>query len=267
MLRFKEAKCVLLRFVSGKVLFDNTYTINDLPIQSVNMHRDLGIMVSSDMSWSSHHDHIVSKAYKILGLLRRYFNTSNSTSKRKRLYFSLVRSQLVYCSQLWRPYLIKDIVKLEKIQRRATKFILNNYSLDYKTRLESLNMLPLMHIYEINDILFCIKSLKSPNVHFNIEDFISWSRNVTRFGTRSMMCHRHSPNLTASNFFFRRLPRLWNSLPCFDLDQSLSTIKLKLTHYMYDHFLTTFIPANPCTFHYFCPCSTLTSTAPLSALY
>ena len=31
------------------------------------------------------------------------------------------------CSPVWRPYLIKDIKKLEQLQRQAMKYILNDY--------------------------------------------------------------------------------------------------------------------------------------------
>ena len=53
------------------------------------------------------------------------------------LYLSLVKSHLTYCSQLWRPKLIKDMKSLEKVQRRATKYILNDYVSDYKARLHT----------------------------------------------------------------------------------------------------------------------------------
>ena len=36
--------------------------------------------------------------------------------------------------------------------RRAMKYILNDYSMDYKSRQESLSILPLMYIFEIYDI-------------------------------------------------------------------------------------------------------------------
>ena len=36
---------------------------------------------------------------------------------------------------IWRPHKIKDIAAMERIQRRASKFILNDYTLDYKSRI------------------------------------------------------------------------------------------------------------------------------------
>ena len=47
-----------------------------------------------------------------------------AVASKKLLYVSLVRAQLTYCSQLWRTYLIKDIIQLERVQRRSTKFTL-----------------------------------------------------------------------------------------------------------------------------------------------
>ena len=68
----------------------------------------------------------------------------------------------MYCSQLWRPNLIKDIFSLERVQRRATKYILSDYSTDYKSRLINLKLLPLMYIYELNDIIFSSNHVSHP---------------------------------------------------------------------------------------------------------
>jgi len=44
------------------------------------------------------------------------------------LYISMVRSQLLYCTQIWHLHLMKDILSLEQIQHCATKFLLNDYT-------------------------------------------------------------------------------------------------------------------------------------------
>ena len=72
--------------------------------------------------------------------------------------FFLVRPVLTYCSPIWIPHFLEDIIKLENIQRSATKHILNDFTIDYKSRLISLNLLPLMMTYEINDMTFSSKA-------------------------------------------------------------------------------------------------------------
>ena len=69
--------------------------------------------MSSDLKWNNHLKFIASRAYKVLGLIRRSFPSGLDTKAKKNLYILLVRSQLSYGSQIWRPHLIKDIIMLE----------------------------------------------------------------------------------------------------------------------------------------------------------
>ena len=101
-----------------------------------------------------------------LNLIRRTISVNSSVSLNKRLYLFLVRSHLSYCSQLWRPRLIKEIMAVERVQQRATKYLLNDYSSDYKTRLLRLKLLPIMTWFEFQDIMFLVKCFKK-----NLEEF------------------------------------------------------------------------------------------------
>ena len=71
------------------------------------------------------------------------FTSNQSPTTPTKLYASLVRSQLLYCTQLWQSHLIKDILSLEQIQCRTTKYILNDYTICYRARLIKLKLLPL----------------------------------------------------------------------------------------------------------------------------
>ena len=93
----------------------SSYCMGDQDIVALDCLKDLGVLVSDDLSWSAHYDLLCSRAYKILGLLRRVFDNVFAIAAKKRLYISLLRSQLTYCSVVWRPHLIKDITTLEKI--------------------------------------------------------------------------------------------------------------------------------------------------------
>ena len=143
---------------------------NGNPIKQLLQHKDLGIIFSYNLNWTDHYKTITTKAYQILGLIRRTFRV-NCIEAKKQLYISLVRSQIMYCSQICRPQLIRDITTLERVQRRATKFILNDYISPYNSRLQQLNLLPLMYIYEPTDLMSLIKSLNTPTDNFDIKNF------------------------------------------------------------------------------------------------
>ena len=177
-LDFNENKCCVIHFTKNKLTPTFSYSINNTAISSVGTQKDLGVVLSSDMQWRSHYLLITSRAYKTLGLIRR---VSDIYAKR-RLYYSLVRSHLLYCSPLWRPHLLVDIKSLETVQRRATKFIVNNPNMDYRARL-----IHLMMEYEIADMFF-IKSLSNVTDRFNIENFISFST-ARSWSSRFLIMH------------------------------------------------------------------------------
>ena len=87
-----------------------------------NTVRDLGVIFSSNLSWSDHINAIVHKGYSTLHLLCRAFPSTTPVKAKKLLFTSSILPKLTYCSPIWRPYLIKDIVMLERIQKRATKY-------------------------------------------------------------------------------------------------------------------------------------------------
>ena len=130
-LSFNSNKCATIHFSRSSPPTTSTYHLNGDLISDTDHHQDLGIM-SSDLSWSNHYDSISAKAYKTLGLIRCSFYHTSSIYTKKVLYTSIIRPQILYGSQIWRPYLIKDIISIENIQRHATKFILNDFVSDYK---------------------------------------------------------------------------------------------------------------------------------------
>ena len=94
--------------LSFKSKLDTIYTISDTCIPRSDSHKDLGIILSVDLSWDKHYKTITSRAYKLLGLIRRTLSSCHSTTTMTRLYVSLVHSQLFYCTQVWRPHLMRD---------------------------------------------------------------------------------------------------------------------------------------------------------------
>ena len=223
-------------------------------VTTSDQHKDLGIFISSNLNFSLHHETVSSKAYRMLGLLHRTFVT-HSTIVKKKLYLSLIRSRLTYCSQIWRPFLRKDILFIKKIQRRATKYILNDYNSSYKSRLIQLKLLPLMYLFDFNDLIFFIKSYKSPSHHFDINNYISFSHSSTRSSSNNKLTHIKSTCNLDRHFYFCRLPRLWNALPFINLNLPFNKIKDQILGYLWKHFSDHFVDDNTCSFQLVCPCN------------
>ena len=114
--------------------------------------KDLGVTISPDLTWDSHINTILAKANRMLAFLRRNSVMSFTTDHRKLLYLTFVRSYIGYASEVWAPSTIGSITKIESLQRRATKFILNTHwqeDISYHEHLSRLNLLPLTYWHEV----------------------------------------------------------------------------------------------------------------------
>ena len=63
-----------------------------------------------------------------------------------RLYKALVRPRLEFCVQAWCPYLRKDIAKIERVQRRATKLIEGFRDMSYSERLSHTGLISMENV-------------------------------------------------------------------------------------------------------------------------
>ena len=204
-------KCVVLHCTTSKApLMDSKYMLNGVETCTYNLG-------SGSFSLQTHYDLITTRAYRTLGLIRRTFTTKTNINEKKVLYISLVRSQLLYCSVLWRPKLIRDIQLLERVRRRATKYILNDFHSSYKCRLLALYRLPLIRTPRY--YVCCV-----PHRDFDLRNFVTFSSHGTRSSSQIKLTHKQA-RLNVSWYYFNRLPRLWNSLPPIDLELSLESIK------------------------------------------
>ena len=81
----------------------------------------------------------------MLGLIKRTFKGLDDPKTLRTLYCSLVCSNLEYCSVVWSPHTKRDTDTLERVQRRATKLILNSDDpYDTCIRLKKLNLMSLV---------------------------------------------------------------------------------------------------------------------------
>ena len=100
----------------------------------------MGITISLDLSWSEHINVTINKANKLLGLVFRAEGSSNPGAF-STLYKSLVRPVLEYTAPVWNPYLVKDVLALERVKRRASRLALGQKrgEIEYEERLRKLD--------------------------------------------------------------------------------------------------------------------------------
>ena len=121
-LRYNEEKCEAMRITHSRDNLSTDYSLGTT-LKDVKSVKDLGVVISKDLSWSQHISTIVNKAKQVLGLIRRTVGTAN-TSTFSLLYKSLVRPLLEYAVPVWNPYLVKDIHAIENVQRCASRLAL-----------------------------------------------------------------------------------------------------------------------------------------------
>ena len=159
-----QTKCGVLHLTRSREPAITQYTVLDSPVNRSNSQRDLGMSITSDLKWNKQVQDISLKANKMLGFVKRTTHVICNQSVRKALYLTMVRSQLAYGSQVWAPQTVGNIQTIERVQRRATKFILSlpyRTDISYKDRLEILNIIPLCYWQEYLDMVYVFKSLKN----------------------------------------------------------------------------------------------------------
>ena len=111
-------------------------------IPRVTEMKDLGVRVTADFKPTAQCLAAAKKGNGALYGLRKTVASQDPTVLLP-LYKAFVRPHLEYCIQAWSPFLRKDTAKLESVQRAFTRLFPNLKDLDYKTRLERLDLFSL----------------------------------------------------------------------------------------------------------------------------
>ena len=157
-MRFNATKCYVMQIARGNKRLSKFYELNGHILQQVSENPYLGLIIRDDLQWSSHIDKITSSADRTLGFIRRNLRHCNEKFK-ETAYVSLVRSLLEYSSAVWDPYLEGDIQRIEKIQRKAARFVKSDYqrTSSVTSMLENLGWQPLQQRRKINRLSMMYK--------------------------------------------------------------------------------------------------------------
>ena len=155
-MQFNVDKCSVVHV--GRTNPCSEYKMGDKALKSSDKERDLGVIVDKTLKFSEECNSVAGKANSTLGMIRRNVVSRNKYVITK-LYKALVRPKLEYCVQAWRPYLKKDINKLEQVQHRATRMISELKGMKYEDRLKSTGLTTLEERRNRGDMLEVYKIL------------------------------------------------------------------------------------------------------------
>ena len=205
------------------------------PIDSLQSHKDLGVMMSADGTFSEHINCVIKKVKKRIGWLCRTFYSRDLQFMRQ-MYISVIRPHIDYCSQLWGPGEGPLLDRLERLQAYFTRLIPSIRSLSYVDRLKALRLQSIQRRFDQYKITYIRKIL------MNL---------VPNPGIKQRTDERHRLGLTLevpevtsklrSDSFIVSGPRTFNCIPkeLRKLEVTMETFKEHL-----DQFLS-FIPDIP----------------------
>lgn len=208
-------KTVLLRITRKLSPSQFHYTLRGTNINNVDKYKYLGVTLSSKLTWSTHITDITTSALRKLWFLKRKLASAPSRTKIL-AYNACVRSKLEYASIIWDPHTKKDIMNLERINRKAVRFIFGKYRrFDSPTTLMQLNDISTLEARRKFSRLSFLYNCLCGIVKIDLPDCVKpLSVRRTRHGHE----HALTPIFARSNAFkysfFPRTVDDWNCLPC-----------------------------------------------------
>ena len=134
-MEFKPPKCQVVRVTTSRKSVHFSYKLHGHVLEVVTSARYLGVDISSGLFWNSHIDNITAKSNRTLGFIKRNIKTKNRKI-RETAYNTFVRPTLEYAAPIWDPHTKRNVLQLEKVQRRAARWTTSNF--DYRSSVTAL---------------------------------------------------------------------------------------------------------------------------------
>ena len=126
-MEFNPSKCEVLHITKSQKPILNKYVLHGEILKPTTNAKYLGVTITNNLSWNTHIENISKKANRTLGFIKRNIKTKHQ-GIRATAYNTLVRPQLEYASCVWSPHTQSNVHTLERVQRRAARWVSDDYS-------------------------------------------------------------------------------------------------------------------------------------------
>ena len=123
---FHPDKCIVLHVSRARAIKQADYYLHGQKLQSFESCKYLGVTLQTNGKFDLHITNVANSGNKMLGFARRNLRI-NSICMKNLAYNMLVRPKMEYASAVWDPYQSDQTAELEKVQRRAARFVTNKH--------------------------------------------------------------------------------------------------------------------------------------------
>ena len=219
LLKFNPKKCKVMHLNYNNNPY-NTYKLDGVVLESIEMEKDLGVTVSHELGWDKNIQSCIKDANRAISWISRNILERDS-SILTRIYKTIIRPKLEYCVQLWNPAAChgnwSTILELESIQRRFSRLANDIGLLPYSERLGKMKLTTLGERRIRGDLIETFK-IVNRIVDYGKDIFrLSRSgRNIIRESTFTNSNVDSSAIVKLkSSFLPERVRNYWNNLPNF----------------------------------------------------
>lgn len=219
-LNVSKTKCMLFGTSKRLSVTQNTekfkIMIGDETVERVKVFKYLGVLMDEHLNWHEHISYISSKISKKLGVMKRvrpYLTLEIS----KLLYNAIVLPHFTYCDIIWGSCDSGHIEKLQLLQNKGARIILNlgsrSHRSDMRFFLSWLSVNELINYHTCTAVFKCTRGLVPQYLANTFQSVSSRHSHRTRQATQSNLSVPKAKLTQSQHTFTYRGITLWNNLP------------------------------------------------------
>ncbi len=202
-----------------------TIKLGEHTIMNTKTNKIVGVTIDDELKFDQHVTLICKKAARQLNVLRKFSHILDSDA-RMTVYKSFILSNFNFCPLIWHFCGIGNTRKLEKIQKRALRFVLQDFTSNYSELLQKAKM-PTLYLSRLRQIateVYKVMNNIGPDYVkdiFNVKDNLYNMRN-----TRPLIQPNYNTVTYGRNSIKYKGAMIWNKLPK-DIKEALSLKQFK----------------------------------------